>query len=722
MLIAAVWLRIAEPPFISHLRTLTFDAYQRLAPRAYQPMGVRIVDLDDASLSRLGQWPWPRTEVARLLRRLIELGAVVIGFDVVFAEPDRTSPANILPVWRSGGHADELERLVGGLPDHDSVFAAQVTQSPVVTGFVLVGTPTSQKPMAKAGWASAGDDPLRFLPDFAGAVVTLPLITEQAMGNGSFNFFPDRDGVVRRVPMVFRMGTQLYPSLSAETLRVALGARTIVVKSSGANQEESFGEHTGIVAIKIGDAVVPTDGTGQVWLHDTGHVADRYVPAWRVFEPDFDRGLIEGHIVLVGTSAPGLKDLRTSPLAEEIPGIEIHAQMLEQIALGDYLLRPDWTLGAEVVYVAALGLAMIVLVEVLGTLWVAGIGVLFMAAAAAASWLAYMRFHWLLDPVYPVACLLIIYLSAAILHFTRSERERRWVRSAFSLYLSPHLVAKLTPGMLRLGGQMKPMTLMFCDIRDFTTISEQFDPQGLTHVINSFLTPMTRIIQDRMGTIDKYIGDCIMAFWNAPLDDPDHARHACRSALAMLDRLEPLNEQLRREAETAGRKFHPLAIGIGLNTGECCVGNMGSDQRLNYSVLGDTVNLASRLEGQSKNYGVSIVLSDETRAGAPEMASLELDLIMVKGKTTPVRIFTLLGDTATRQTAAFQAIETAHEAMLAAYRTMDFAAARQRLEDCRTAAQGRLERLYAVYEERIEAYLSAPPPSDWDGVFVATSK
>lgn len=269
------------------------------------------------------------------------------------------------------------------------------------------------------------------------------------------------------------------------------------------------------------------------------------------------------------------------------------------------------------------------------------------------------------------------------------------------------------------------MTLLFADIRGFTTISEQFkgDPQGLTHLINRFLTPMTNMILDRHGTIDKYMGDCIMAFWNAPLDDTDHAVHACDSALAMFAALESLNGEIKAEREAAGQKFFPLNIGIGLNSGECCVGNMGSDQRFDYSVLGDPVNLAARLEGQSKNYGVGVVIGDETRVLAPDYASIELDLIAVKGKVEAVRIFALLGDKEVADGAEYKALISTHNTMLETYRSQQWDKARDLVARGREqGARFNLDVLCDLYDERIDEYLESPPAADWDGVFVATSK
>ena len=556
-------------------------------------------------------------------------------------------------------------------------------------------------------------------------MVTLPEIEAAAAGNGSFSIESEADSIIRRVPLLFRQGDTLYLSLAAEVLRVAQGAKTFIVKSSGGSGEQAFGEHTGINHVKIGRIVVPTDAQGRMWIHFTEDVPERRIPAWELFAEDFDPARIGGNIVLLGTSAAGLKDLRATPLNPVMAGVEVHAQAIEQMLLGYFLERPDWADGAEIIYLLLLGAVLIFLLPRLGALWCAVLAVAGIGAAIAASWLAFTELRLLLDPVFPSLVVLLVYLAGSLINYLRSEIERNQVRGAFSRYMSPALVEELArnPDKLVLGGEMKDMTLLFADIRGFTSISELFkgDPQGLTRLINRFLTPMTDMILERSGTIDKYMGDCIMAFWNAPLDDAEHGRHACDSALAMFGELDTLNATIKAERESAGELFRPINIGIGLNSGECCVGNMGSGQRFDYSVLGDTVNLAARLEGQSKNYGVGIVIGEATRDEAPQHASLELDLIKVKGKEEAVRIFSLLGDAAYRESAEFAALEDRHAAMLAAYRGQEWARARQLLAECREL-DGTLDTLYDLYAERLDDFEAHPPGAEWDGVFVATSK
>ncbi len=706
VLLLALASRVIDPTPIQHARLQTFDAYQRIAPRVYDPdLPVRIIDIDDESLARLGQWPWPRTLLARLVERLTAMGAPAIAFDVVFADPDRSSPENVLSLWPESPELDALRGRVANLPSHDKIFAGAISRSRVATGFVLVNKPGARPPLARGTFATAGDDPRPFMPSFDGAVANLPSIEQAAMGNGALNWSPDRDSVVRRIPLVFRIGEQLYPGLAAEALRIAQDAGTYVIKSSGASGETAFGEHTGMNNIRIGQYEVPTNPNGQVIVRFTKSAPGRYIPAWQVLEPDFDPERVAGRILFVGTSAAGLLDLRATPLEPAIPGVEVHAQVLEQIVIGDYLERPDFIDGVEIAYMLLLGLGLILLLPRIGAVWSGALGAAFVGGVLAASWIAYDRFGWLVDPVYPSIAVILVFLFETVIVYLRSETERRQVRGAFSRYMSPALVEQLAdhPERLTLGGEMRDMTLLFCDIRGFTTISEQFDAIGLTTFINRFLTPMTDIILGARGTIDKYMGDCIMAFWNAPLDDPDHADHACRAALAMMVKLGKLNRGWRAAAEAEGREHIPVNVGVGLNTGMCCVGNMGSDQRFDYSVLGDDVNLASRLEGETKSYRVDIILGENTEKQVPHLATLELDTVQVKGKTRPVRIFALLGDEKMAATAEFAALKSRNLERLAARRGGDGESARQAIKLCRGLAGGRLDEFYDYCENQLGA-------------------
>ncbi|MDA1308968.1 MAG: adenylate/guanylate cyclase domain-containing protein, partial [Proteobacteria bacterium] len=617
----------------------------------------------------------------------------------------------------------------GGLPQHDALLADILRQGPTVGGFVPVAQVTPTLPLVKAGLAHSGDDPMPFLRTYPGAIGNLPGIDEALSGSGSLSPVFDSDGVIRRVPLFVVVGGQIYPSLATEALRVAQGASSLIIKSSGASGETAFGEHTGVNQVKIGQFVVPTDGQAAMWLRDTGADSRRMLPAWQVMDGTAPPERLEGAIVFVGTSAAGLKDQHSTPLDQATTGVTLHAQMIEQILLGDFLERPDWADGIEILFIVVMGGAILGLfwVPQLGTAGASVISGFMVVGAIGFSWYAYTDLHWLVDPVYPSIVGTLVYSGTSFLRFLDTERERRRVRSAFSQYMSPSLVNRLAdePGQLKLGGEMRDLTLLFCDIRGFTTISERLDAQELTELINRFLTPMTQVIMEAEGTIDKYMGDCIMAFWNAPLNVPEHRRHGVLSALEMRRRLVALNSELA--LEMAAKKQPPLVlgIGIGLNSGVCCVGNVGSEQRFDYSALGDTVNLAARLEGQCKTYGVEVILSEGTLQGLDDMACLELDLIQVKGKTEPVRIFTVLGDTDLAMSEAFGSLADNHRSMLVNYRAQEWSLSRGDLDQARelsSAAGLPLDGVYDLFAERIAAYEGNPPGADWDGVYISLEK
>ena len=719
LLVGAVGARLAASDLLERLSLVCFDLYQKAAPREPGDAPIRVVDIDDKSLSKLGQWPWPRTVVAQLVDRLREAGAAVVAFDIVFAEPDRTSPKLLLPLLAQNGvGAEEAERLLAVVPDPDRRLAEAMSTVPAATGFILTDRGETRLPLPKAGFAFVGHDPLGHVDSFPAAVANLPGLEATAAGNGFLNQYPDWDHVVRRVPLVLRLGDKPHPSLAAEALRLALDARGYLGRAAGANTENSFGEKTGLTAIRIGQQTIPTDAAGRVWLHYAAPRRDRFVSAADVLVGSFDPALFAGHIVLIGTSAGGVvNDLQATPIAPGVPGVEIHAQLLEEILQGAFLVRPDWAVGAELLFALLVGAGLIVGLPRIGALPSAVLGGASVAAAFGASWLAFRHAQLLIDPVYPWLVITLVYLVGSLLGYLRTEAQQREIRGAFSHYMSPHFVAELAahPEKLKLGGEARLMTIMFCDIRGFTNLSEKLDAVSLTQFMNSFLTPMTEIITERKGTIDKYIGDCIMAFWNAPLDDPDHAKNAVQAAQAMRRKLIELNHLWRTEA--VYQVFLPVRVGIGINTGECVVGNFGSQQHFDYSLLGDPVNLASRLEGLGKVYGIDLVIGEETAQRLGNPALIDVDLVAVKGKSEAGHIYTLPPE----QIAEEQFISQ-HSALLGAYRRQDWASALRLLDDGRLAAARFLAPVYDLYRRRIAQFQLEAPPANWNGVFTAEEK
>lgn len=727
VLASALLLRSIDPAALVRVRDFAFDTYQRMQPRAYSiETPVRIVDIDEAALAEFGQWPWPRTIVARLIDKLTEMGAAVIAFDAVFAEPDRSSLSRMVRDLVAYTDPETVQKLAAALQDNDQVMADAMAQSRVVLGFGFDLKGGQRPPRKFHGVAFAGDDPSQFLPLQAGVVKPLDILEAAAKGNGSVN--TDIESVVvRRVPMLFRVAGQegLFPALSIEALRVVQEANSYVIKSSGASGELAFGERTGIVAIKTGNLEVPTDARGRVTLYDTGHRDERFVSARSILAGEAPADRIEGNVVFVGTSAIGLKDLRNTPVQDAVPGVEVHAQLAEQMIEQKFLARPDFADGAEFLYLLAIGLLFVWLLPRLSASRMAVVAVLFIAIGVLVPWFAYSRYQLLFDPLYPPVTLAAIYIAGSVTAFMRTERERSQIRNAFGLYLSPDIVEQLArnPRLLQLGGEQREITVMFTDVRGFTTISEQFDPQGLTRFMNRFLTPMTDLILGGRGTIDKYMGDAIMAFWNAPLPVPDHAAHACDVALAMQARLKELNDEWRAESLAEGREHIAVNIGIGLNTGPASVGNFGSAQRFTYSCLGDDVNLASRLESQCKAYGVGIIVGAKTQMQVGEYATVELDRVMVKGRTEPERIFALLGSAGLAQSAGYRALVDRQAAFLQEYRAGRFTEALELIGGCQAAAaaidwqQG----YYEMMARRIDTLILDPPPN-WTGIHVAGEK
>ena len=713
VLVGALVLRVIDPAPVARLRYVAFDTYQQLSPRPYDPDApVRIVEIDETSLARIGQWPWPRTVLTNLTRKLKELGAAAIGFDLVFAEADRLSPDQVLQTW-SGSLTDEAARAaIARLPAHDPQFAFAIGETPVVLGFVGI----DQKglgPPAKASFAFAGDDPTAYAPHFEGAATSLPVLTDKALGSGALNWLPDSDQIIRRMPLMVEIGGKLYPSFAAEVMRLAFGAPTFLVKSSNASGVEAFGEHTGISALRIGEVSVPTDAQGQIWMHFTPHEPQRFVPAWKVLAGEVAADELTGRIVLVGASAAGLLDLRSTAIDGAVPGVEIHAQAVEQMLAGAGLQRPDFTLAAELLYLLLTGLFVAFLTQRAGAGLGAAVGALSLLGVTVVSWFAFTRWGWLIDPVYPSLAITLLYILGTVYLYLRTEGERRRVRSAFSFYMAPAMVERLAadPSRLELGGENRELTLLFADVRGFTGISEGLDAQQLIRFVNRLFTPLSNIILEQKGTIDKYMGDAVMAFWNAPLDDPDHIVNACHSALRMQEEMERLNVLWAKEAEAAGTPFQPVHLGIGVNTGMCCVGNLGSEQRFDYSVIGDDVNVASRLEGLTKAYGVPIIVGEQTAQGAPHMALLEIESISVRGKRAASRIFALIGDEDRAASDDFKRLKAAHDRLLAALALGRIEDGRAALADCRALGGGALAPFYEIYEMRFAAAAAGPAKS-----------
>jgi adenylate cyclase len=720
LLIGFAALRAADPAPVEEIRVRTFDFFQRIDPRHKTERPVTIVDIDDKSLEKFGQWPWPRTRIADLITELTRLGAVVIAFDAVFPEPDRLNPADAADTFRN---LDEDTRAkLRALPSNDEVFAEAIRKSRVVLGesgaAEELAALDKTLPVTGLAMLGTGEEPQRFMFQFPGLLRNTKVLEHAAAGRGLFTIKPERDGIVRRVPMIMLAQGQTMPSLSFEILRVASGSGTILIRS----------EKTGIKSLGIKGFQLPTDGNGQLWVHYARQDPSLYVPVTNVLEKTVAPEMIAGKLVLIGTSAVGLNDIKTTPVSQTMPGVEIHAQILESALTGDVISQPIYGIAVEFATALLFGLLVIAFAPLFGPITLVALGAAFATALLGMSGYFYMQHRLLIDFTYPLMSTTAIYLTLIFSSFVREQQQRKQIRGAFAQYMSPVLVEQLaqSPEKLVLGGEEREMTIMFSDMRGFTSISETYknDPQGLTALMNRFLTPLTNAILARKGYIDKYMGDAIMAFWNAPLDDKNHELNACEAALDMLGHVDELNQAREQEAKEEGRPFIPLNVGVGLNTGICVVGNMGSDLKFNYSVFGDSVNLASRLEGQSKEYGFPIIIGSRTALAVKDrFAILELDFIMVKGKKEPEVIYTIAGREDTAQSGRFQRLRNLTIEMLSCYRNRDWAGALAAIARGRkTDEANSLELLYNLYEARIRGYLENPPPQDWNGAFALLTK
>src|SRR3984957_856794 len=722
LLIGVAALRIADPAPVEELRVRTFDTFQLVQPRVKTARPVTIVDIDEKSLAdpRLGQWPWPRTRIADIVNNLTRMGAVVIAFDVVFAEPDRLNPDMAAENFR--GLDEATREKLRALPSNDQIFADAIRASRVVLGESGGRDVHSDldKALPVTGFAMLGEDPEPYIFKFDGLLRNVKVLEEAAAGRGLFTIVPERDGIVRRVPMIMDAQDLRMPALSFEVLRILGGSGTIMIKSDKAGIDS--------VVLQGLRLKIPTDSLARFWVHYARNDPSIYVSAVDVLDGRVPPEINSRKLILIGTSTTGMNDIKTTPVSRAMPGVEIHAQALESALTGSALSQPSH--GEEWEFLAALvaGLVVIAFAPAFGPVTLVVVGALLAALLVGTSWYFFTQHRLLIDFTYPLLSTTLIYLTLIFSSFVREQAQRRQIRSAFGQYLSPALIEQLaqSPEKLVLGGEEREMTIMFSDVRGFTAISESYkhDPQGLTALMNRFLTPLTNAILARNGTVDKYMGDAIMAFWNAPLDDKQHQLNACEAALDMLERIDALNREREIEAQHGGHVYIPINVGIGLNTGTCVVGNMGSNLRFDYSVLGDSVNLASRLEGQSKEYGFPIIVGSQTALAVKDrFAILELDFIMVKGKKEPEVIYAIAGREDPAQSGRFQRLRNLTIEMLACYRARDWEGALAAIERGRTTDEANsLELLYHLYEARLRSYQENPPPADWDGAFALLTK
>jgi adenylate cyclase len=621
---AVLALQLSQPLSLQALRNALFDQYQRWQPRVYREVPVRIVDLDEQSLARIGQWPWPRTRVAELVTRLQQAGAAAIVFDVLFAEPDRTSPSALLRDMRLPvGLKDELARL----PDNDEILAQALGNGGVVLGFAAErGATRGELPASRFGSVVQGASPLPWLPAFAGTVAALPLLQQAAAGNGSMTFLPDADGVVRRVPLFLRVGEALLPSLAAEALRVGQGGRSYRLQVD---------DGSGVQQVEIGAARIPTTASGEMWVHFSPHQPSRSVPAWQVLAGEPPASVLAGAIVLIGTSAQGLQDLRFSPLGGIIPGVEVHAQALEQVLGGDYLTRPGWAPALEALALLVGGVLLSLLALRSRALVSALLGGAILLALNVAGWLAFVRYQLLLDLFVPSLGLGAVFIVAGIVRHMAAEREQRWVREAFSRYVSPNLVAHLmmNPAQLQLGGQRQQCSFVFTDLTGYTALMESQPAEAAVGLLNDYLEGIIRIAFAHDGTLDRIVGDAVAIMFSAPVPQADHQARA----LACGQAIQRFTEDYAAGLQARGTPFGLTRIGV--HSGEVVVGNFGGSAIFDYRALGDPVNTAARLESLNQHIGTTLCVSAAIRERCPQAPMRAVGRVLLKGKSEPVAVF-----------------------------------------------------------------------------------
>lgn len=681
-------LRAADPYPIQALREIAFDFYQRSQPRPYADFPIRVVDIDEASLQEIGQWPWPRDRLATIIDRLTEMGAAAIALDMLLPEPDRLSPARI---------AESLEGITDPaiLPDYDAVLADSISKAPVVLGFAESPFSASLPDTPKSGFAVSGTNPVGAVPQLQGAVLPLPALAAAATGLGSLSLnTSDSVSAVRRIPLLWSDGKQFFPTLSIEALRVALGVSTVVVL--GETEGDGFVE-----SVRVGDVTVPTMPRGELWLYYRKPTSELYIPAKDILAPGYalNADRVAGHIVFVGTSASGLLDIYGTTLGDNVPGVSIHAQAVEQMLAGTYLTRTDWVSGLEIVGFLALGTLLVFAILRLGPMAGLLIGSASLAGAAAFSWLMFSTQGLMIDPSFPLVGLAVVYASLVFFQFLITDADKRQIRRAFGYYVAPSLLAEIERNgeRLKLGGETRQLSVMFTDVRDFTPLSERLEPQRILSVLNTLFGALGARIIEELGTIDKFVGDAIMAFWNAPVDVADHARRACRAALGMRETLRTLNAADGFGLKGTNAGTDEIVIGIGIATGEALVGNMGLETRFDYSAVGDTINTASRVEGACKEVGYDVVVVEATRAAASDFAFLEAGSILLKGKSQREAIHILVGDHFLAESADFLALRAEHERLLAALR--DGGDAMGLIASCGLRAMSIDPRLVQFYEK-----------------------
>jgi adenylate cyclase len=715
---------VVQLGFVQRMENLAYDARLNLMMPATRDDRIVILDIDEKSLREQGRWPWSRNRLAEMVNKLFDKYSVsVVGFDVVFAETDESSGLKTLEqigrdYFKTDGEFGKVIERVRPQLDYDQVFAKSLKGRPVVLGYYFRHGKDEKNigdlpaPAFVAG-SFKGKDINFFEAGSFGA--NLPVLQANATGGGHFNPLPDSDGISRKISMLTSYNGSLYESLSLAVARVYLNQPKVEAGfATGAGVGKDY---AGLEWLRLGKHRIPVDERVAALIPYRGRQGSfPYVSATDVLNEKADPGALYGAIVLVGTTAPGLMDLRASPVQSVYPGVEMHANMISGILDQNIKERPGYTLGAEVIMLLLSGLLLAFLLPVLSPLWATALTGAVLAASVGFNLAIWQTANLVL----PIALLLLLITTIYVLNmsygFFIESRNKRQLAGMFGQYIPPELVEEMVDkgaDGFSLEGDSRELTVLFSDVRGFTTISEGLDPKQLTQLMNEYLTPMTHVIHSHRGTIDKYMGDAIMAFWGAPLPDPDNARHALQAAMDMIARLKLLQE------EFVAKGWPPIKIGVGLNTGMMTVGNMGSEFRMAYTVMGDAVNLGSRLESITKQYGVDIIVSEFTKDKVPDFLFRELDRVRVKGKDLPVGIYEPVCVAGQEDEATRKELDLYRET-LKLYRAQNWDKAEMQFINLQQLNPERY--LYKVYLERIAYYREEPPGTDWDGVFTFKTK
>lgn len=710
-------------PMLERLDLLIYDARLRATMPRTMDDRIIIVDIDEHSLEHIGHWPWGRDKMARFTQELLERQQVaVIGFDVVFAEPDGSSGLAHLQQLAQGAlqgrteFAAELRRLAPEL-DFDARFARMLEGQNVVLGYYFTsdrdGRARGALPAPALDAAVLQGRHLR-ATSWNGHGSNIAVLARAAPVAGFFNAMNDDDGVVRSLPLLAEYQGQYYESLALAVFRVLLGMPEVRPAFAPGSQDAAVPSVMGIELFQDGHSqLLPVDNQLATLVPYRGSGGPRggsfrYISASDVLEGKLPAASLQGQIVLVGSTTPGLQDLRATPVGGAYPGVETHANVIAGFLDGKSTVRPDYATGFDVLQIVGAGLLLAVALPLLNAGPAVGLSLGVLGGLAALNLWLYQA-HGLAMPLAAVLALVLLAyaLNMSYGYFVES-RAKRGLAHLFGTYVPPELVDEMVqePERYSMQAANRELTVMFCDMRGFTAMSERMEPVQLQALLNEIFTRLTQVIRNQRGTIDKYMGDCVMAFWGAPVETPDHATLAVQSALGMVDAVQALN------AEHRERGLPAIGVGIGLNTGPMCVGDMGSDIRRSYTVIGDAVNLGSRLEGLCKIYGVEIVASETTYALAQGFAWQELDRVCVKGKEQAVAIFRPLGLAESLNPGQQQALDAWH-AWLSAFRAQEWS----RCDALWPALQshppgGNLLNLYA---QRLQAQRVLPYDPDWDG-------